>query len=233
MMDHNESGRLAQERSQGYWLLSQLFLRVPDKAHLLQLQQDLACADEEGDLSVLRDEVAAALTAGDAAAIDFTRRLVIASKASGDPLPYESFVLEGTVPGKATEEVLACVNDAGFNDIAIDVPSPDHIGAEMKFMALLCYEESQAWYAGNRKEVKHLRAMQRHFMTRHLGAWAPDYCETLETRAEHGYMKAVAQLARRCLLADVAALEYLFLGRDEEEGQGGGTELPGDEQQPR
>lgn len=233
MMDDREAARLAQERSQGYWLLTQLFLRVPDKAHLLQLRQDLACADEGGDLGQLRDEVEAALTAGDAAAIDFTRRLVIASKSSGDPLPYESFVLEGTVPGKATDEVLACVNDAGFNDIAMDVPSPDHIGAEMKFMALLCYEESQAWSAGNRKEAERLRAMQRHFMTRHLGAWAPDYCETLETRAEHGYMKAVAQLARRCLLADVAALEYMFLGRDEEEEQDCGTELPCHEPLPR
>lgn len=210
MSDHTEFGAFAQERSHMYWLLSRLFLKVPDAAHLAELQTDLSDALESGPLDELRSEVEAALRDPEAAAVEFTRRLVIVSKASGEDLPFESFVREGTVPGKATEDVMACIEDAGFSDISRDAPSPDHIGAEMKFMALLCYEESQAWADSTPGEAKKWLAMQRYFLSRHLGEWGAGYCDGLEERAQHPYMKAVARLARRCLVADVTAVEEIY-----------------------
>ncbi|WP_168798697.1 molecular chaperone TorD family protein [Herbaspirillum sp. ST 5-3] len=210
MDEHKEYGVLAQVRSQGYWLLSRLFLRVPDAQHLRELQAELAGADTDGSLAELRRAVEESLRAPDDAAVEFTRRLVVVSKSGGESLPYESFVRDGTVPGPATAEVVACMADCGFAEIAPDAPSPDHIGAELKFMALLSCEESQAWEQGRTAEAMQLVASQRSFLNTHLAAWGLDYCEALETRAEHAYMKAVARMARLCLLDDVAIVEESF-----------------------
>lgn len=207
MTKHSEFGALAQERSQGYWLLSRLFLQVPDTAHLLALQAQLAAAQDAVILNDLRNEVEGALAIPDAAAVEFTRRLAIVSKASGEALPYESFAREGTVPGAATEQVLACMADAGFAEVAPDAPSPDHIGAELKFMALLCYEESQAWDSGDLEGTLQWLTRQRQFMANHLADWAVAYCVALEARAQHGYMKAVAALTASSLVADFDVLE--------------------------
>lgn len=211
MTDHTEFGAFAQERSHAYWLLSKLFLKLPNATHLRELQADLEDIVEAGPLGELRREVGSALADPDAAAIEFTRRLVIVPKSSGEDLPFESFVREGTVPGRATEDVLGCIADAGFSDISAEVPSADHIGAELTFMALLCYEECQAWSGGKPREAKKWLAMQRYFLTQHLGVWAPEYCEALEKRAQHPYLKAVARLAQQCVTADLAAVEEMYL----------------------
>ncbi|RZI40408.1 hypothetical protein EGT07_24045 [Herbaspirillum sp. HC18] len=200
---------LAQERSQGYWLLSRLFLQVPDDAHLKELQATLASVDVHGPLAELRREVDVALTVADAAAVDFTRHLVLVSKQSSEDLPYESFVREGTVPGQTTAEVVGYMAEAGFADVADDAPSPDHIGAQLKFMALLCHDEYQAWTENKRDEALRLIAMEQDFLKRHLGDWAPAYCASLETHAEHGYLQAVARLTRNCLLADISLVDDL------------------------
>lgn len=200
----------AQDRSQAYWLLSRLFLQVPDVAHLRELQAWLASAGGQGPLEELAHAVDDALDAPEAAAVEFTRRLVAIDKNSGDSLPYESFVREGTVPGDVTAQVAYWMDDAGFADVAPDAPSPDHIGAELRFMALLCFEESQAWAEGMQEEAGQLLARQSHFLHHHLGAWAPEYCQALEARAEHGYMKALARLTRECLLEDSAAVGAKF-----------------------
>ena len=209
--DHLTFYSFAQERSQAYWLLSRLFLKAPDASHLRQLETDLAAIDDLGPLGELRREVESCLPDPDPAVSEFSRLVLIAGKSDGDELPYESFVREGSVPGAITAEVGACMSHAGFSDIAPDAPSLDHIGAELKFMAMLCFEESQAWTAGKRNQVKHLIVMQRHFLVNHLAAWAPEYCERLEERAVHGYVKALARLTRRCLISEVAAVEHLFI----------------------
>lgn len=209
--DQTELAAFAQERSQAYCLLSRLFLNAPEARHLLQLHADLAFVEESGPLGELRQAVASSLNSPDVATGDFTRRLVVAGKASGEDLPFESHVREGRIPGTVTKAVIECMDDAGITDIVPEAPSPDHIGAELKFMAMLCRNESQAWSQGKQSEAKQVIAIQRHFLTLHLAAWAPDYCEALEARAEHGYVKAIARLARRCLLAEVAAVEAMFI----------------------
>jgi putative dimethyl sulfoxide reductase chaperone len=209
MEHHNEESTLAAQRSQGYWLLSQLFLQVPDRTHLLALQADLATFSAEGALGELRREVDGALEVPDVAAVEFTRRLVVVSKHSDETLPYESFAREGRVPGDATEQVMACMADAGFADVAPDAPSPDHIGAELKFMALLCYEENQAWENGDASAAAQMRERQRQFLNDHLAVWAVDYCKALAARCTQGYMQAVARLAHDCLVLDIPLLGEL------------------------
>ncbi len=207
MNAHVECCAFARERSQAYWLLSRLFLQVPDLPCLRELQTLLASADGQGPLGELKREVSAAMETPDEAAVEFTRRLVVVSKDSGESLPFESFVREGMLPGTATAEVAACMADAGLPDAAPDAATPDHIGAEFGFMALLCHEECRAWAENRQEEALRLAGKQWHFLNRHLAAWIPDYCDALEARAAHGYMKAVARLARQCVLADVDGYE--------------------------
>lgn len=204
-------GAIAQERSQAYWLLSRLFLKAPDAAHLRQLQIDLAAAFEPGPLGELRDEVDSCMAEPASAISEFSRQLAAMTLTGDREPPYESFAREGKVPGKVTESVAGWMGEAGFSDVARDAPSPDHIGIELKFMALQCYEESQAWTSGRQGDARRLIAAQRHFLSRHLGAWAPEYCERLEERASHSYVRAIARLARRCLIAEVATVEALYL----------------------
>lgn len=208
-----DQGVLAAQRSQAYWLLSRLFLNVPDRAHLLALQADLATLDEAGPLEELRREVDAALAAADEAAVEFTRLLVTISRHSDETLPYESFIREGTVPGEATMQVRARMAEAGFAEVAPEAPSPDHIGAELKFMALLCYEESQAW-SSDRAAARQLVEHQLQFMNEHLAAWAIGYCTALEARCMQGYMRAVSRLVYTSLLADMTLLEGLCAGQE-------------------
>ncbi|HJV88389.1 MAG TPA: molecular chaperone TorD family protein [Noviherbaspirillum sp.] len=210
MLENDDLSALAQVRSQGYWLLSRLFLTVPNAQNLRALQAELAGTNADNPLDALRRAVEESLRAPDEAAVEFTRRLVVVSKSDGESLPYESFFREGTVPGAKTAEVAACMADCGFFNIAPDAPSPDHIGAELRFMALLSCEESQAWKQDRRAEAMRLVAAQHSFLNGHLAAWAIDYCEALESRAEHSYMKLVARMAGLCLLEDVAIVEENF-----------------------
>ena len=208
-MANDEYGLRAQERSQAYWLMSCLFLKVPDAGHLQELSRDLALVDEVGALGELRREVDAALECPEDAVLEFTRRLVTVGKSGGEPMPYESAAREATMPGGVTARVIALMNDAGLSGVTHDAPAPDHIGAQLRFMALLCYEEGVARTIGKDAFADRLLAKQKHFLNEHLAAWAPRYCDGLEARAEHGYIKAIARLTRACLLADLAAIEEI------------------------
>ncbi|HJV85281.1 MAG TPA: molecular chaperone TorD family protein [Noviherbaspirillum sp.] len=219
-MANDEYDVVAQERSQAYWLMSRLFLRVPDDEHLRELSRDLALADLEGTLAELRREVEAALESPEEAILEFTRQLVTPGKSDVGPMPYESATRVGAAPGHVTARVIALMQDAGFSGISHDAPAPDHIGAQLRFMSLLCYEESKARASGKDAIADRLLAMQKRFLNEHLAAWAPRYCEGLEARTAHGYMKAVARLTRACLLADLVAVDEICtrLGVDIEPG---------------
>lgn len=204
-------GVCALERSQAYWLLSRLFLQAPDEYHLLQLQNTLSSVFEPGPLDELRDEVDRCLGESAPAVEEFRWQLGAANGTQDREPPYESFVREGRIPGAATESVTGCMREAGFSDIVREAPSPDHLGIELKFMAIQCFEEGQAWTAGRYADSRRMVDMQRLFLARHLAAWAPEYCERLEERTSHNYVRVIARLTRRCLISEVAAVEALFM----------------------
>lgn len=199
----------AAKRARGYWLLSRLFLEVPTAARLAELLGVLADergVPEPGEISTLRAAAAMALNDGDQAALAFTRHLVLGDKARREPLPYEAHVLEGTLPGEATQAVAAAMAAAGFHNVASEAPCPDHLGAELRFMALLCHREQEAWQAGEEEAGQTSLEMQRSFLERHLSRWAPDYCRELANRCANRYLSALSFLAAATIEDDVAAL---------------------------
>lgn len=75
----------------------------------------------------------------------------------------------------------------------------DHLGAELKFLALLCYAEMQAWQGGRASEAIHLNGLQEKFLRDHLGNWAPDRWRRIEQAAGQSFYRLAAGLALNVL----------------------------------
>ena len=205
----------ARRRSQGYWLLSRLFLELPTPARLAELRDALAATGSDADpfrddTALLRNAVGAALAAPDAAAVEFTRRFVTMPKDCREPLPFESHVREDRLPGEATEQVRLLAAAWGYGDVAPDSGSPDHLGAELRLMALLCLEEREAWLGDDRLRAVESLRRQKQFLDTHLARWAPGYCAELASRSGNEYMQAIARITASAVTADVGALEAIF-----------------------
>jgi TorA maturation chaperone TorD len=206
----------AGRRSQGYWLLSRLFLELPTPARLAELRDALASVENDSglfraDVAFLHNAVneAMAVPGAMAAAVEYTRRFVATSQGSQEPLPFESHIREGCLPGEATGNVRALAAEWGYGDVAPESVSPDHLGAELRLMALLCHDERTAWLTGDRAlAIESLRRQSR-FLNDHLAPWVPDYCAALATRAENSYVQAIARITASTLRADVAALDEI------------------------
>jgi TorA maturation chaperone TorD len=209
-----KEGRIhqAEQRSRGYWLLSRLWLEVPTADRLAELSEVLADASAGGSLreaAVLSREVTKTLAQPDEAAAAFTRHLVIGDRESGEHLPFEAHVCEGRLPGERSEQVRAMIYQAGFGELLAEASSPDHLGIELRFMALLCYGEHQARVAERTTKVVELLRLQGEFLNYHLAAWAPGYCLALGERSDNGYLSAVARLTASVIVDDVAVVKHL------------------------
>lgn len=202
----------AGQRCQGYWLLSRLFLEVPTSAFLAELDQllsgkgDLAPSEE---IAALHRAVQQAMSNPDEAAAAYTRHLVVGDRKRGEPLPFEAHVLEGQLPGERTGLVAGMVAEAGFGDVAPEAPSPDHLGAELRFMALLCLQEHGSWQRAADEAAVAALQMQKRFLNDHLVQWAPQYCTGLAERTENGYLRSVAQLCAMTVADDAAILDEI------------------------
>jgi TorA maturation chaperone TorD len=210
-VDHSERADHALRRSQRYWLLSRLLAEVPNAERLAEALTAVdALLDRSTNLpvevSALRRELAAAMSDPQAAAVAFTRYLILIPKSGNESFPFESHFREGTFPGDATRLVGEFMLDAGYEDLALDVASVDHLAAELRLMAFLCHAEYAAWRDGERAVAVASLSRQRNFLRVHLAAWAPEYCLALAGRADHGYIQAVAHLAAQTVRDDVAEL---------------------------
>lgn len=199
----------AARRGRGYWLLSRLLLEVPTAGRLDELARILADADSDAGAEVLRlrAAVSRACADPDSAAVAFTRHLVLGDRMSGEPLPFEAHVREGRLPGEATGQVEALMSKEGFVDVAPEASSPDHLGAELRFMAFLCRAETDAWQRGDDRAGADSLQRQQAFMNEHLLRWAPDYCLGLELRTNDEYLGAVAALVAATIRDDSQILE--------------------------
>ena len=208
-------GLLAQQaaqRTRGYWLLSRLFLEVPTVPMLLEIQSSMGDEQKEPlppEMLTLLDAINGALLSPTEAAIAYTRHLSLGDKRSEEPLPYESHVREGQLPGVCTSQVEAMMQAMGYGNVAPEATSPDHLGSELRFMSLLCHEEHEAWLGSDSPAAGRSLSNQRRFLTEHLSMWAPDYCGGLASRSTDVYLISIARLARHVILDDVAALDEI------------------------
>ncbi len=203
----------AARRSRTYWLLARLVLQRPDAALLAELDSTLLPAAEVGTpTEPLADEVerlgaAVRVARGDAKAleameVDYTRLFSGVAKRHKVPAPFESVALESRLMGDSTVAVEAAYREAGFDAPAPDAGPPDHLGAELRFLSLACYQEMEAWQASDRAAAAGWVERERRFLDEHLLAWVPQHCERLAQAAQTPFYRAAVSLIGRACLVD-------------------------------
>lgn len=193
MMENPTS--LAQRRSEIYWFLSGFFLRGPSREFLANLSHFLA---KDRDAAPARDTAA---FDAEALNVEFTR-LFQGLRESDGPPPYESLYRENRMLGRVTISVMDAYQEAGFRVIDGHAGPQDHIGVELRFMALLCYREMQAREAGDEGETAAWLECQRRFLDEHALQWMPACCDSVRLRTRQDYFRGAMDITKAFLLDD-------------------------------
>jgi len=125
----------------------------------------------------------------------------------GRPLvpPYESVYRDpqGLTMGPWALDVRRLYIEEGlvFSPDTRDLP--DHVAAELEFMAHLAWQEAEAWDRDDTATVQVYLDKERGFLTKHLGVWFPLLCDRLTSVAEHPFYVHLATLARGYVLAEL------------------------------
>lgn len=209
---------VAARRSALYWLLAEFFLTCPSQALVERLRKDLAglagnaAVDPlAAGLAAVRDALpeptgAAAI---DRLAVEHTRLFGAISPSYGLPPPYESVQRETADAAELAAAVSACYLDAGFAAIDPSVP-PDHLGVELRFVALLCHDEMQQWQCNDAEKAVQSLIRQRDFLDEHLLQWVAGYLRLVQSQAQHAFFRNVAALVLDAVPADRALLEEML-----------------------
>lgn len=127
--------------------------------------------------------------------------------------PYESVyrdsrevdgrIVKGLLWGRSTlvvkdfyEKSGGLFDMCGFRDI------PDHIAAELAFMAFLCEQEATARSENRIDEADNYHALQAQFVKEHLAEWAPDLCAAIIETADTALYKAIGHITSAFVRAD-------------------------------
>ena len=202
----------AARRAQNYFLFSRLVHEPPSAGMLEEIAALPAIAGEDlalaSDLTELRRAAASAQDPErvTALAVDFTRFLGGLSERGGAP-PIESVAREGRLLGDAAAAVAVAYASAGFPEPLPEAGPLDHLATELRFLALCCYEEAEAWKREDRTAALAWLDRESAFLNDHLGAWAPDYCQQLAQRAAGSYYAIVARLIARACALDLENLK--------------------------
>lgn len=209
---------VAARRSALYWLLAEFFLTCPSQTLVERLRKDLAGLAGNAAVDPLAAGLAAVRDAlpepADAAAveqlaIEHTRLFGGISPRHGLSPPYESVQRETAAAAELAAAVSACYSDAGLAAIDPSVP-PDHLGVELRFMALLCHDEMQEWQRDDAGKAVQSLGRQRDFLDDHVLQWVPGYLRLVQTQAQHAFFRGVATLALDAVPADRALLEEML-----------------------
>ena len=217
-MEAAASQSVAARRSELYWLLAGFFLISPSQTLVERLRRDLA--ELTGDaavnplaagLAAIRDALPdpASAAAIDQLAIEYTRLFGAIGPTYGLSPPYESAQRKTAAAAELAAAVSVCYTDAGLPAIDVSVP-PDHLGVELKFMALLCHDEMQHWQRNDAEKAAQSLIRQRNFLDGHLLQWVADYLHLVQTQAQYVFYRSVAALVLDAVPADRALLEEIL-----------------------
>ena len=101
--------------------------------------------------------------------------------------PYESVYLskDEIVMREPYHEVRRIFREEGMS-ISEAIKEPDdHVALELEFMASMCQRLENALRQHDTAEAERLLQVQKDFMTEHLGAWIPTFCDKIK----HGSKK--------------------------------------------
>jgi putative dimethyl sulfoxide reductase chaperone len=145
-----------------------------------------------------------------ALAVDRTRLLAGVFQNSALPAPYESTALGEPMNSERVLDVIDAYAQAGFDNLAPELGPPDHLGTELRFMALLCYQEMEAYRSEDSGLAPAWLQRQQRFMDEHLLAWVPAHCERLAAQAATPFYAALATLLARACRIDREGITALL-----------------------
>ncbi len=214
-MNQTDYAALAEDRSRFFWWLAEWFLSPPDAERIASLP-DPDTADDSDALDIAWHTLAVAKPGADGTVLDtlgveFTRLFSGIQEGMGPPPPFESVWREDRLIGESTVAVLDAYSRSGFAEIHPEAGPQDHLGVELKFIALLALREAEAWRADSTAGGHERLNQQRDFIKQHLAAWAPRWTDTIIAQTREPLFAALAQLVAAGL--DHAGLELAELSR--------------------
>lgn len=211
-MAYSELSAIAEDRSRIYWLLSRFFLDAPDLHSLGDPGSGDDISTAEDELTDALRQLRAGMSGTPAAELraEHLRLFGGVREGFGPPPPYESLYREGRLLGESTESVVAHYRRNGLSLADEEAGPEDHLGLELKYLALLCYRESQLWRDGDAAGGRQALASQRAFLTNHLLAWVPAYCNNLQDATAYPYFRAVAKLTTKSIDRDAQLVDELL-----------------------
>ncbi len=82
----------------------------------------------------------------------------------------------------------------------------DHLGAQLEFMAALCFKEAYAREQGWVEQAETCVQARRRFLQEHLGRWLPGFVSRVKQYARLPFFVALAELTAALVSLDCAAL---------------------------
>lgn len=123
--------------------------------------------------------------------------------------PYGSIYLDNTrrLMGDSTAEVLKRYEEFEINLSGSFQDAPDHISAELEFMAYLIFRQDEALEAGDMAGAEGFLNAQKAFLKDHLASWAPEFARRVETCAESGFYRRLARVTLAFLQNEIQLLQ--------------------------
>jgi TorA maturation chaperone TorD len=102
--------------------------------------------------------------------------------------------------GGSTLEVKGIYREAGL-DMADDFQNPpDHITAELEFLAYLAANQSEVRQAGDLVGAQRLGQLAQRFMAGHIGAWIEPFTSRIKAGAATGFYQTLGRLTPKVVL---------------------------------
>ena len=89
--------------------------------------------------------------------------------------------------------------DEGFHEL------PDHVAAELEFLYLLIFRDTDAQRNGDLESANMMTALRQRFLAEHLGAWIGPFSNAVESGAQTGFYRELAALAARFVTQEANA----------------------------
>lgn len=122
--------------------------------------------------------------------------------------PYGSVWLEGqqALMQDSTMAVQQLYDEGGF-EIDDDFRElPDHVAAELEFLYLLIFRETEAAQKDDHERLAAVTALRARFLSDHLGAWVGPFTMAVATGAQTPFYRELAELTRRFVAAESAGV---------------------------
>jgi len=197
-----ERAGLAEARSKTWWLLSRFYLERPGVSFLEELRAAFGgpgttpgVADTDEDMEILRADLAGDLDGlSGRLLMEYTRLFRGIQDQLGPPPPFESIYRGQDLMGDLTLAVLHRYQAAGFAEIEPEAGPQDHLGAELRFLALLCFREAESWRLGEEDAAQQRIAQACAFLDEHLLVWLPGYAGRIARESREPFYAAAARL---------------------------------------